>query len=197
MKFWGVSLLVLLSLSTLAWQSKDLSTTKLVTPRYNKVTACEARPDFLTRLRPEYIGHWDQIDNHKLVARAVEFFAESEKREQIYAHHELDESKTSRVICSTGQLTDRLSLLAPVVISEKSSSLWQFQVMSEGDRHSFWNVKSPQHLKGFSDLKDFFKSQGVVTKIYKISTSQYEIFYMKKSKVGTQYVSIVYDVVEG
>lgn len=195
MKVWGLSLLVLLSISAVAWQSKE-SSAKLFLPRFEKVTACQSRPDFLTRLRPEYISHWEQVQNHKLIAREVQFFAESEKREHVYAQHEFDFAKTSRVICSTGPLKDRLSLVAPVVISDKSSSLWQFQVMSQGDRYSFWNVKSPKGLKNLAELKDFFKNQGVVTKIYRLSNTEYEVLLMKKDKSGTQYVSIVYDAVE-
>lgn len=197
MKVWGLSLLVLLSISALAWQNDGDNAGKLVLPRYEKVATCQSRPEFLTRLRPDYLSQWELVQKHKLVAREVEFFAESTNREHIYAHHELEASKASRVICSTGQFKERLSLLAPVVIASDISNLWQFQVMSDGDRHSFWNVKSPQSLKSISDLKDFFRDQGVVTKIYRLSPKQYEILLTKKDKLGTQYVSIRYDAIEG
>ncbi|WII72506.1 hypothetical protein QJS83_01310 [Bdellovibrio sp. 22V] len=203
MKTAGFLLLVLLSTSSFAVK-RDYAG-KILQPQFSTAPACEERPEFLTEIRNEFVGTLSRLPETVLVARDAEFYVEGQNAGhdlKLYGYQSfLQTSAASQILCgnASGELRSRFSLLAPTLIDTNKKprtgqSLWQFQMMADGNKFSFWNIKSPS----FADkgtLEKWIQSSGAVYKVYQRSHNEYELLLVKKDKDSTQYLSIRYDAV--
>ncbi|MEK2646949.1 hypothetical protein [Bdellovibrio sp. BCCA] len=201
MKTPGFLLLALLSTSSFA-VNKDISG-RLIQPSFASAPACEERPEFLTEIRNDFVGTVSRLPEAVLVARDVEYYIEGKHGDEavkLYGYQSfLQQTAASQILCgSTPQAgKERFSLLAPTLIDTRKQpkigqSLWQFQLMTEGNKYSFWNLKSPA-LKNKTDLEKWLKSSGAQYKIYQRSHTEFELMLVKKEREVTQYLSIRYD----
>lgn len=195
----GFLLLLLISAASFALK-KELAG-KLHIPHFQEAKACDGRPDFLTEVRSDFIGTLNQLPEAVLVARAVEYYVEFERGLRVHGYQSLQSPNSkSRILCgSGGELNQRFSLLAPTLIDTHKKrndghSLWQFQLLTDVDRFSFWNLRSVG-LKRLSDLEDWIKSNGARYKVYQRTHTEFELMIVKQSAQGTQYLSVRYDAV--
>lgn len=204
MKTSGILLLVLLS--TTSFAVKNESAGKLLRPEFNRAPDCDHRPEFLTDLRAEFVGNLASLPETVLVARNAEYYVEGEQAGTPIKLHGfqsfLKSSPSAEVLCgnSSDASKERFSLMAPTLIdtNEKTKvgqSLWQFQMMTEGTKYSFWNLKSAARTEK-QDLESFLKNAGATYKIYQRSHDEYELLIVKKERDVTQYLSIRYDAVQ-
>lgn len=202
MKTAGFFLLVLVSTSSFALKQENLG--KLVQPQFSTAPACSSRPEFLTDMRNDFVGTLGRLPETVLVARAAEFYIEGNQADQelrLYGYQSFLGESASQVLCgnTSDSFKERFSLMAPTLIDTYKSprvgqSLWQFQMMAEGSKFSFWNLKSPS-MKSKADLEQWLKATGAQYKIYQRSHQEYELMIVKKDKQTTQYLSIRYDSV--
>ncbi len=203
MKTSGFLLLVLLSTSSFAVKQQPFG--RLLQPQFSSAPACEGRPEFLTEMRNDFVGTISRLPETVLIAREAEFYIEGKQKGEpvkLHGHQSfLQKSSDSQVLCGTAgqEIKERFSLLAPTLIDTHKKprvgqSLWQFQMMTEGSRFSFWNLKSPSFQEKES-LEDWMKSTGAFYKIYQRSHDEYELLLVKKEGDITQYLSIRYDAI--
>lgn len=203
MKTSGFLLLVLLSTSSFAVK-KDGSG-RLIQPQFTSAPVCDERPEFLTEMRNEFVGTLSRLPETVLVARDAEYYIEGKQAGEavkLYGYQSfLQETSASQILCgSTAQTAkERFSLLAPTLIDTRKQpkigqSLWQFQLFTEGNKYSFWNLKSPS-LKNKGELEKWLKSSGAQYKVYQRSHTEFELMLVKKDRDVTQYLSIRYDSV--
>lgn len=89
--------------------------------------------------------------------------------------------------------------MAPTLIdthkeNRVGQSLWQFQLLTDSQRFSFWNLKTAG-LRGGESLEDWIKSSGAQYKIYQKTHTEYELMLIKTEGNVTQYLSVRYDSV--
>lgn len=161
---------------------------------------------FLTELRNDFLGSLSRLPETVLVAREVEFYVEGRERgEPVKLHGYQSFLKkdvgNSEVLCANAavDLKERFSLFGPTLIDTRKQpkvgqSLWQFQMMTEGNKYSFWNFKSPSFKEG-ETLEKYLNSTGATYKIYQKTHTEYELLLVKQGEGLTQYLSITYDAV--
>lgn len=202
MKTSGFLLLVLLSTSTFA--VKRDNTGRLFQPQFSSAPACEQRPDFLTEMRNDFVPSLERLPETVLVAREAEYYVEGKQAGEavkLYGYQSFLKTSPSQVLCATSAqgLKERFSLFAPTLIDthkqpKVGQSLWQFQMMTEGEKYSFWNLKSPAQ-QDMANMEQWLKSHGAQYKIYQKSHTEFELLLVKKDQDVTQYLSIRYDSV--
>lgn len=206
MKTSGFLLLVLLSTTSFALKADPPG--KLLIPKFAASAPCENRPDFLSEVRSDFIGSLKHLPETVLVARDVEYYVEARsgaENLQMHGYQSFMKVPTSRpqVLCgSTSQdLSHRFSLLAPTLIdthkkARVGQSLWQFQMLTEAKKFSFWNLKT-SGLRAEESLEDWIKSTGAQYKIYQKTHTEFELMLVKAGNGITQYLSVRYDSVPG
>lgn len=203
MKTSGVLLLVLLSTSSFAVKNENAG--KLLRPEFLQAPQCDQRPEFLTDMRAEFVSNLASLPETVLVARNAEFYIEGEQAGAPIRLHGyqsfLKSNSEAEVLCgnSAESVNNRFALMAPTLIDthqkmKVGQSLWQFQMMAEGSKYSFWNLKSKTNGKK-ETLEAWLKNAGANYKIYQRTHDEYELLIVKKDKEVTQYLSIRYDAV--
>ncbi|MGE5087063.1 MAG: hypothetical protein ACM3MG_12230 [Bacillota bacterium] len=200
MKTSGILLLALLSTSAFA---HNKSSGRLMQPEFSSAPHCQGRPEFLTEMRNEFPGNLSHLPETVLVAREAEFYVDGGNDLKLYGYQSFLKKGpgSSQVLCGSqsSEGRERFSLLAPTLIdthkkSKVGQSLWQFQMVTDGGKYSFWNMKSPS-LGPMEALEQWAKSAGASYKIYQKSHSEYELLMVKNEKGIAQYLSITYDAV--
>lgn len=200
MKTSGILLLALLSTSAFA---NNKTSGRLLQPEFSSAPHCQERPEFLAEMRNEFPGSLSRLPETVLVAREAEFYVEGSNDLKLYGYQSFLKKGpgSSQVLCGnhTPEGRERFSLFAPTLIdthkkSKVGQSLWQFQMVADGGKYSFWNMKSPS-LSQTEALEQWAKSSGVSYKIYQKSHSEYELLMVKNEKGIAQYLSITYDAV--
>ncbi|ASD62393.1 hypothetical protein [Bdellovibrio bacteriovorus] len=204
MKTSGFLLLVLISTTSFALKRDPPG--KLLRPQFSASQPCENRPDFLTEIRSEFVGSLKHLPETVLVARDVEYYVEGKADAENLRMHGYQSfmkapATPAKVLCgSTAQdLSQRFSLMAPTLIdthkeNRVGQSLWQFQLLTDSQRFSFWNLKTAG-LRGGESLEDWIKSSGAQYKIYQKTHTEYELMLIKTEGNVTQYLSVRYDSV--
>lgn len=203
MKTSGFLLLVLISTTSFAFKGEAPG--KLLRPQFMTAPACDNRPEFLTELRSEFVGSLKRLPETVLVARDVEYYVESTsgaEKTRLHGYQSFMKASVSgQILCGnvSQDLGQRFSLLAPTLIDthkkhRAGQSLWQFQLLTEAQRFSFWNLKSaamPQN----ENLEEWLESSGAQYKIYQRSHTEFELMLVKKEGETSQYLSVRYDAV--
>lgn len=203
MKTSGFLLLVLISTTSFAFKGSPPG--KLLRPQFTAAPACVSRPEFLTELRSELVGSLKRLPETVLVARDVEYYVESTsgaEKTRLHGYQSfLKSSSAAQILCGnvSQDLGQRFSLLAPTLIDTHKKhrvgqSLWQFQLLTEAQRFSFWNLKSAAMPQGES-LEEWLEASGAQYKIYQRSHSEFELMLVKKEGDTSQYLSVRYDAV--
>jgi hypothetical protein len=197
--------LVLVLISTTSFAFKSEGPGKLLRPSFKEAPACDSRPEFLSEIRTDFTSNLQQLPPTVLVAREAEFYVEGTRENTPVKLHGyqsfLRKNPTSQVLCGKAPTTgERFSLLAPTLIDTNKNprvgqSLWQFQMMSDGGKYSFWNLKSPSFGAG-QNIEALLKESGATYKVYQRSHDEFELLVTKKEGTITQYLSIRYDAVE-
>ncbi|KHD88687.1 MAG: hypothetical protein OM95_07755 [Bdellovibrio sp. ArHS] len=203
MKSTGFLLLVLISTSSFAWKNSDQG--RLLQPQFSTAPACEERPEFLSEMRADFVGALSKLPETLLVARDAEFYVEGQSQQtKLYGYQSFLKGPYSepQVLCgsSTESGAKRFSLFAPTLIDtyknpKVGQSLWQFQMMSDGAKFSFWNLKSPSFPQK-EQLESWIQSTGAQYKLYQRAHNEYELLLVKKDGETTQYLSVRYDAVK-
>ncbi len=204
MKTSGFLLLVLLSTTSFALKRDPAG--RLLRPEFHSAPDCQERPEFLTELRNDFLGSLSRLPETVLVAREVEFYVEgNQKGEPVKLHGYQSFLKkdvgSSEVLCanSAPDLKERFALFGPTLIDTRKQpkvgqSLWQFQMMAEGSKYSFWNFKTPSFQQN-ETLEKYLKGTGASYKIYQKTHTEYELLLVKQIEGVTQYLSITYDAI--
>ncbi|WP_373998358.1 hypothetical protein [Bdellovibrio bacteriovorus] len=203
MKTSGFLLLVLLSTSSFAVKNADAG--RLLQPQFSTAPACDERPEFLNEMRADFVGTLSRLPETLLVARDAEFYVEGQGQEtKLYGYQSFLKGQSSEpsVLCGNSKEEGRrrFALFAPTLIDtykkpKVGQSLWQFQMMTDGSKFSFWNLKSPSFPQK-EQLEAWIQSAGAQYKIYQRSHNEYELLLVKKDGETTQYLSIRYDAVK-
>ena len=172
MKTSGILLLALLSTSAFAVSNKSSSTGRLLQPEFNSAPHCQDRPEFLTEMRSgDFLGGLSRLPETVLVAREAEFYVEGGSELKLYGYQSFLKKGpgSSQVLCGNHapEARERFSLVAPTLIdthkkSKIGQSLWQFQMVADGSKYSFWNMKSPSFTQQEA-LEQWAKSAGAVS----------------------------------
>ncbi len=202
MKTSGILLLVLLSTSSFAVNQDSIG--RLLQPQFAAAPACTSRPEFLTEMRSDFVATLGHLPETVLVARDAQYYVEGKHAGEalkLHGYQSFLKTSPSQVLCGTGSqnLKERFSLFAPTLIDthkkpKVGQSLWQFQMMTEGEKYSFWNLKSPS-AQNMDEMEKWLKERGAQYKFYQISHNEFELLLVKKDKEVTQYLSIRYDSV--
>lgn len=201
MKTAALIFLTLTSVTSFAGKSERSG--KLLLPQFSAAPECNGRPDFLSEVRNEFIVTIDHLPKALLIARAAEFYVDGGDNKKLYGYQSfLNSARRAQVLCGSSnvQNQERFSLSAPTLLDTRAKgtvepSLWQFQLMTDGNKFSFWNLKSPSSQK-MGDLDQWLKGGGAIYKIYQRSHTEYELLLVKKESDSTQYLSIRYDAVQ-
>lgn len=197
--------LLLALISTSAFAFKGEGPGKLLRPSFSTASVCSAsRPEFLSEVRTDFAGSLNSLPQTLLVARDAEYYVEGKRGEETIKLHGyqsfLKKASAAHIICgSASQATERFSLLAPTLIDTHKKprvgqSLWQFQMMTDGGKFSFWNLKSPS-FGSEQNVETLMKESGATYKVYQRSHDEFELLVTKKEGDITQYLSIRYDAV--
>lgn len=203
MKTSWVLLLVLLSTTSFAVKRDPAG--RMLRPEFRSAPECQERPEFLSEMRNDFLGSLSKLPETVLVAREAEFYVESAgKTEPLKLHGYqsfLQKDAASEVLCGNSAVDakERFALFAPTLIDTHKNprvgqSLWQFQMMADGSKYSFWNMKTPS-FKSNGALEDYLKTSGATYKIYQKSHTEFELLLVKKTADATEYLSITYDAV--
>lgn len=179
---------------------------KIDFPRFQKAAACAERPEFLTEARTEIVGTIDKLPKlGVLVARDAEYYVEGQTESgdpiRMHAYQSFeDRAAGTRVLCgdSAKGMSERFSLFAPTLIdttnSQVGNSVWQFQLMANGDKFSSWNMKSPVSSSA-ERLDKVLRKMGSKYRLYQTARNEYEMMVIQESHGVTEYLSIRYDAV--
>lgn len=177
-------------------------------PKFQTAPSCSQRPEFLNESRVEVYEGTQALPKKLLVARAAQFYVESEAADgtpiRIYTEQKFvdadSRSPRSRVVCAFANPTLKksfamygmtlLDLRAPQV----KTTWWQFQSAVGEDRFGVWNFKTDLLFRGTQSLEAQMKSLGMQTRVYRHSKTRYEILFIKNEEGAKQYLSLVYDV---
>ncbi|MDG0815253.1 hypothetical protein [Bdellovibrio svalbardensis] len=198
--------LLLALFSTTSFAVKQEPAGRMLRPKFHSAPDCQDRPEFLTEMRNDFLGGLSRLPETVLVAREVEFYVEgNENGGPVKLHGYQSFLRTnvgsSEVLCANAapDLKERFSLYAPTLIDTRKQpkvgqSLWQFQMMTEGNKYSFWNFKTPSFQQNEA-LEAYLKSTGATYKIYQKTHTEFELLLVKQTEGVTQYLSITYDAV--
>lgn len=198
MTTFGSLLMTLLATTSFAFKSEAPG--KLLRPNFKEAPECSSRPEFLSEVRTDFSSSLTHLPQTLLVARDVEYYVEGKRGEDAVKLHGYQSfvKKNAQVVCGKPTpMGERFSLVAPTLIDNNQKpkvgqSLWQFQIMTEGNKVSFWNLKSSSY--GVEpNLESLLKDSGATYKVYQRSHDEFELLVTKKEGEITQYLSIRYD----
>lgn len=198
MTTFGSLLLTLLATTSFAFKSEGPG--KLLRPIFKEAPECSSRPEFLSEVRTDFSSSLNHLPQTLLVARDVEYYVEGKRGEESVKLHGYQSfvKQNAQVVCGKPSVTaERFTLVAPTLIDNNQKpkvgqSLWQFQIMTEGKKVSFWNLKSSS-FGSAPDLQNLLKDSGATYKVYQRSHDEFELLVTKKEGDITQYLSIRYD----
>ena len=199
-----LTLLTLLSAHVVA--APEPRAGRLVKPLAFSAPDCTDRPAFLSETRQEVAGGLAGLPKNVLVAREAQMWVEGKTTEgedlKIHSFQSFVRPKTraiGRVLCAHGSPTTmgRYSLVAPTVIDSSldrrtGHSMWQFQVIAEGQAFSVWNKKS-QALSMGPTVEMTLKNLKTPYKLYQLSAKEYELILQKDVGGLSQTLSVRYE----
>lgn len=190
------------SASNVALATKPLMSGKLVQPEYQKVTACGEKPEFLSEVRLEPVGSLDKLPSMGvLVAREAEYYIESKSGSalKVHGYQSFVSKSKNKILCGAGakDLRERFALEAPTLIDTTQAqkignSMWSFQILSNGEQFSAFNMKS---LTGSHQMEKNLAKIGSRYQIYQVSPNEYEMMVVQEDQGVRQYLSIRYDAI--
>jgi hypothetical protein len=192
-------------LSSASFAFKGDGAGKLLRPAFSAAKECSSRPEFLAEMRTEFSGSFAHLPQTLLVARDAEFYVEGTRGAdavQLHGYQSfLKKNSKAQVLCGKASPSgERFSLVAPTLIDTNKKprvgqSLWQFQMMTDAGKFSFWNLKSSS-FGSQQNVEALLKESGATYKMYQRSHDEFELLVTKKEGTITQYLSIRYDAVE-
>lgn len=194
----GTRLLSALSFFLLvAFQSVGNAAEILVTPpaeAQRKIAPCGERPEIFSE--HSFVIAFDSLPKSIFVGRVAHFWIESKDGLiKVLIKQNFKTGKKEFVCANLSEsLTEHFSLMAPTLIDRSNSqkagsTMWQFQVLAQGNRLGIWNQKSK-----LVTLADFLKPKSTVESVQWIEDDHLRIH--RSAGKFDLYLVIEYDQVD-